>query len=61
MPKGWKPANTTHPVVSGDTLSAIAERYCGNKSFRDVIYYENYGLIRDDVRNLRIGTILKIR
>jgi hypothetical protein len=59
-PKGWKPANTTHPVVLGDTLSAIAEHYYGNKSFWDVIYYENYDLIRDDVRNLRIGIILKI-
>ncbi len=59
-PAGWKPANTTHQVAKGDTLSKISERYYGNMSYWDVIYMENYGFIGDDVRKLRVGITLKI-
>lgn len=59
-PKDWKPANTKHPVVAGDTLSSISERYYGDRSHWDVIYYANYGAIGDDVKQLRVGITLAI-
>jgi len=59
-PENWKSANTTHPVVSGDTLSGISEYYYGDQSHWDVIYFANYGVIGDNVRQLRIGATLRI-
>ena len=59
-PANWQPVNTTHPVAPGDTLSAISEHYYGAQKFWDVIYFENYGVIGDDVRKLIVGTHLRI-
>jgi hypothetical protein len=60
QPTDWKPARTTHKVVKGDTLSKIAKRYYGSMSHWDVIYMENYGVIGDDVRQLRVDITLRI-
>jgi nucleoid-associated protein YgaU len=60
QPADWKPAQTSHKVIPGDTLSGIAKRYYENMSHWDVIYMENYGVIGDDVRQLRVGITLKI-
>jgi nucleoid-associated protein YgaU len=59
-PANWRPANTAHVVESGDTLAKISERFYRSPAFWDIIYLENYSLIGDNVRSLRIGTELKI-
>ncbi len=59
-PAGWKPVNKTHIVAPGDTLAEISKRYYKKPGFWDIIYIENYGVIGDDVRSLRVGTTLKI-
>jgi len=61
QPADWKPAQTSHKVKPGDTLSEIAKRYYGNMSHWDVIYIENCGVvIGDDVRQLPVGITLRI-
>jgi LysM repeat protein len=60
QPANWKPARTSHRVVTGDTLSKLAKRYYGKMSHWDLIYIENYGIIGDDVKKLRVGITLKI-
>ena len=58
--QGWKSANTTHTVASGDTLSGLSKKYYGNPGFWDFIYLENYGSIGDNARSLKIGVELRI-
>jgi hypothetical protein len=60
QPKNWKPARTTHKVRAGETLSILAKRYYGNMGHWDVIYLENFGVIGDDLKKLRVGITLTI-
>lgn len=58
--EGWRSVGTTHPVVSGDTLSGISQKYYGKPGYWDIIFLENYGVIGDDIKMLKQGTELKI-
>jgi hypothetical protein len=61
-PKNWKgaPPGKIHPVATGDSLSAISEKYYGDPGFWDIIYFENLGIIGNDRDNLQTGLRLKI-
>ena len=52
------PAPKTHTVVSGDTLSGIAQKY-GKDSWKTV-YEANKDVIGDDPNKIRAGMELKI-
>lgn len=58
-PEGWVPANTTHVVEEGDTLSKLSLRYYGSPAFWDRIYLENVRAIGRTVR-LDRGMTLRI-
>jgi hypothetical protein len=61
-PKKWKntPPGTVHPVATGDSLSAISEKYYGDPGFWDIIYLENAGIIGDNPDVLKIDLQLNI-
>jgi hypothetical protein len=61
-PKNWKsaPPGTIHPVATGDSLSAISEKYYGDPGFWDIIYMENSGIIGDNPDLLKVGLQLNI-
>jgi hypothetical protein len=58
--QGWSSVDTTHPVAPGDTLAGISRHYYGDAGFWDIIYLENYGVIGNDVKSLRVDTVLHI-
>jgi nucleoid-associated protein YgaU len=60
LPSGFKPANTTHQVKQGDSLSSISSLYYGNTAFWDMILIANVSVIGNNPNNLRIGTELRI-
>jgi nucleoid-associated protein YgaU len=59
-PANFKPANTTHIVARGESLSEISRRYYGNQGYWDVIYMENYGVIGNDPDTIQAGITLQI-
>ena len=55
-----KPAEkTTHTIVDGDTLPALAERYLGSSARANEIYEANRDVLRDPAL-LPIGMELKL-
>lgn len=55
-----RPSGTTHTVASGETLSAIAERYLGSKGAWKRLYEANKDAIGSDPAKLKVGTKLVI-
>ena len=55
-----RPAGTTHTVATGETLSAIAERYLGSKGAWKRLYEANKDAIGSDPAKLKVGTKLVI-
>ncbi len=53
-------AVTEHTVVSGDTLSGIAQKYYGSQANWKKIYEANKDVIGDNPNLIRAGQILKI-
>jgi nucleoid-associated protein YgaU len=55
-----RPGGTTHTVATGETLSAIAERYLGSKGAWKRLYEANKDAIGSDPAKLKVGTKLVI-
>lgn len=55
-----RPTGSTHTVASGETLSAIAERYLGSKGAWKRLYDANKDAIGSDPAKLKVGTKLVI-
>ena len=55
-----RPSGTTHTVATGETLSAIAERYLGSKGAWKRLYEANKDAIGSDPAKLKVGTKLVI-
>lgn len=55
-----RPAGMTHTVATGETLSAIAERYLGSKGAWKRLYEANKDAIGSDPAKLKVGTKLVI-
>jgi nucleoid-associated protein YgaU len=49
-----------HTVVSGDTLSGIAQKYYGSQANWKAIYEANKDVIGDNPNLIRIGQVFKI-
>lgn len=55
-----RPTGNTHTVATGETLSAIAERYLGSKGAWKRLYDANKDAIGSDPAKLKVGTKLVI-
>ncbi|MBU3729853.1 MAG: LysM peptidoglycan-binding domain-containing protein [Phycisphaerales bacterium] len=55
-----RPTGATHTVASGETLSAIAERYLGSKGAWKRLYEANKDAIGSDPAKLKVGMKLVI-
>ncbi len=55
-----RPSGNTHTVATGETLSAIAERYLGSKGAWKRLYEANKDAIGSDPAKLKVGTKLVI-
>lgn len=58
-PADDNPYTQTHVVVSGDTLSKIAQKYYGDAALYDKIFQANRDILKDP-NKISVGQKLKI-